>query len=290
MRKLGVVASMAQDRSNSNRTRAFNLLGLSIGGASVSRFYGKVVVITGGCGGIGWATAKMFLEEGAKVAALDLITNQEIFEKENLSILRADVSDERSFSRALDEVVKRFGGINILINCAGDPGPYTMIQDTSADDFDRTFSVNVKGVFLGIKHGSKRMTHGGVIVNVASDAGISGWPKYAVYGASKAAVISLTKYAALELGPLGIRVNCVAPSTVNTSEEMSGGKEERTITLAIQAMPKIMEPEEIARILLFLASEDASMITGQTLVVDGGWTAGISTNLYEMILSACRDL
>ncbi|HHY39388.1 MAG TPA: SDR family oxidoreductase [Clostridia bacterium] len=258
----------------------------------MSRFPGKVAVITGGCGGIGWATAKMFLEEGANVAVLDLKTNQDkdISESENLALLPADVSNEDSFSQALDRVVNRFGGLDILINCAGVPGPYTMIQETSVDDFDYTFGVNVRGVFLGIKHASKRMTRGGVIVNVASDAGISGWPKYAAYGASKAAVISLTKYAALELGSLGIRVNCVAPSTVDTSAEMSGGEEERTITLAIQAMPKIMKPEEMARILLFLASEDASMITGQTVVVDGGWTAGLSTNLYRMILRASRHL
>lgn len=254
----------------------------------MSAFCGKVAVITGGCGGIGQATAEMFLEERAKVAILDLKVNQKALQRNDFLTLCADVSDEGDFSRALDEVVKGFGGIDILINCAGVPGPYTMIRDTSVGDFDDTFAVNVRGVFLGIKHGSIRMTRGGVIVNVASDAGISAWPKYAAYGASKAAVICLTKYAALELAPLGIRVNCVAPSTVDTSEEMSGGEEERTVTLAIQATPKIMKPEEIARILLFLSSEDASMITGQTLVIDGGWTAGISANLYGMILRTFR--
>jgi NAD(P)-dependent dehydrogenase (short-subunit alcohol dehydrogenase family) len=246
----------------------------------------KVAVITGGASGMGLATVNRYLEEGARVVIADF--NADTGEKalaaaraegfgDSVTFIRTDVAREADIVAMLDEAVDQFGGLDIVFNNAGVGGAIGPLTETSVEDWDYTFDVLAKGVFLGIKHAARTMKArgvGGSIINTASIAGLSGDGGPLVYSAAKAAVISLSKSAAVELAPDRIRVNAICPGFIATP--LAGMGDASSVEGAFskgQPWPDFGKGEHIAGAALFLGSDDSEFITGESLVVDGGLTA-----------------
>lgn len=253
----------------------------------MGRFSGKVVLITGAAKGLGFATAKRFAEEGAKVAITDRdVEGGKAAAAElggNAVFLEQDVTDEGSWAQVFDAVSKQFGSVDIVVNNAG-IGHFETIETMSYDRWLKTIDVNLNGVFLGTKIAVERLKpRGGAIVNVASIEGLIGDPALPAYNASKGAVRIFTKSTAILCARSGynIRVNSVCPGFVETklvSDALTALGDEAadaaaTGTIARIPMGRFGRPEEIAAAIAFLASDDASYMTGSDLVVDGGFTA-----------------
>lgn len=250
------------------------------------RLDGRVAVITGGASGMGRATALRFLDEGARVVVADMNegTGKETLELahsrgagDRLCFVRADVSQEPDVAAMIQTALDTFGGLDVLFNNAGIGGALGSLLETEVEDWDYTFAVLVRGVFLGIKHGGRAMQEsgrGGSIINTASVAGLSGGAGPAAYSACKAAVINLSRAAALELAPHHIRVNAICPGGISTPL-LHRGQEELLVgrLRELQPWPDYGRGEHIAGAALFLASDDAEFVTGDALVVDGGLTA-----------------
>jgi len=248
------------------------------------RLDGRVALITGGASGMGLATVRRFLDEGARVVVADMNAESgasaiaELAAGDRVTFERVDVSVEADVERAMEAAVSAFGQLDIVFNNAGVGGAFGAITDLDVEDWDYTFAVLVRGVFLGIKHGARRMIEqgwGGAIVNTASIAGMSGGGGPLCYSAAKAAVINLTRAAAIELAEHRIRVNAINPGTILTPL-MHGGRPERVGERLAPFVPwpdTVGRPEDIAGAALFLASDDAAYVTGEALVVDGGLTA-----------------
>lgn len=248
------------------------------------RLQGKVALVTGAGSGIGRATALLFAREEAVVVVVDIDgpaaerVAAEI--RDSGAAARAaavDVAREDAVRDLIAGVVAREGRIDVLVNHAGIGFPGTVVETEEAD-WDRLMAVNVKGVFLGCKHAIPVMERqgGGVIVNTASAVARVGIRNRAAYGASKGAVAALTQAMALDHVAAGIRINCVGPGTIQTpyiEGIMARSAEARAELEARQAMNRLGTPEEIARAILFLASEESSFCTGSLLLADGGWTA-----------------
>jgi len=254
------------------------------------RFQDKVVIITGAAGGIGKATAKAFAEEGALLALVDLQQSalDEAVRELNLAAgkyvtIAADVTQEPMVQQYVEQTVKQFGKIDVFFNNAGIEGKYAFLTEQKADDFSKVMDVNVKGVFYGLKHVIQAMKQrrSGAIVNTASVAGLIGSPGLGPYIASKHAVVGLTKTAALEYAEWGIRVNAICPAPIHTRmmrsiEEGAApgrGKEMQKQYKAAIPMKRYGEPHEVAQLVLFLASDQASYITGAAYPIDGGMTS-----------------
>lgn len=250
------------------------------------RIEGKVAVITGGASGMGRDTVLRFLAEGAKVVALDM--NRETGEEtcklaaargcgEHLRFLPGDVSQESDVQAAVALAVSEFGGLDCMFNNAGIIGAIGSVMETEAEDWDRTFAVMVRGVFLGVKHAARAMAErgaGGSIINTASVAALSGGSGPPAYSAAKAAVVNLSRAAAVELAEQRIRVNAICPGGILTPLLHRGNEEIlRPRLQALQPWPDAGLGEHIAGAALFLASDDAEFVTGEALVVDGGLTA-----------------
>lgn len=239
----------------------------------------KSVLITGGAGGIGTAIAERFLEEGSRVVLLDKDTSacQRVEEKlEDLepSII-ADVSDPEDVKRAFEEVDKVYNGLDILINNAG-ISVRSPFLDISPKQWQSVISVNLNGFFYVAQQAAQRMLEGGggVILNMGSTNGLMGYHYYADYNASKAGVIELTRSMALELAP-SIRVNAVCPGFILTPmQEAEYTMEMQNEFSAKLPLRRLGKPEDVAALFAFLASEDASFITGEYIVIDGGEIAG----------------
>lgn len=247
----------------------------------MGRVQDKVAVITGGARGMGAATARLFASEGATVVVADMLEA----EGQNLAtelgararFVRLDVSDETQWEALATDILERHGRIDALVNNAG-VGCFSDIENASVRDFDRVFSINVRGPFLGIKHIGKAMKAAGrgAIVNISSVDGLRGVNALAIYSSSKWAVRGLTKTAALEYGPFGVRVNSIHPGGVDTAMGNPQGQvgQERNWSYSRVPLQRIGEPIEVAAASLFLCSDEASYITGAELSVDGGWAAG----------------
>jgi len=252
----------------------------------------KVAVVTGGASGIGLATVRRFRAAGAHVVIADLSDATDLAEELGGVFVRTDVSDEAQVAGLMAKTAERFGRIDILVNNAGiaiDAGPF---PNHDHDAFRRQFDVNLMGPVYGIKHGATHMHDGGSIVNTSSMAGMVGFPEYVSYGASKWGLIGITKTAALELAPRGIRVNAVCPTGVTTpmmavGDEASEG--ELAVIEILQPLSRLATPEEIAASIHFLASDDCGMITGHALPVDGGLVAGPSTQSIEVAIAKLRE-
>lgn len=250
---------------------------------------GQVAIVTGGASGIGARTVELFLEEGCRVLVADM---QEERGRSFVAKLGKDaafqlteVSQEDQVRAAVEAALGTFGGLDCIFNNAGFGGALGGIHEIPVEEFDLTFDVLVRGVFLGMKHAAPILTKqgSGTIINTASVAAILGGYSPHAYSAAKAAVIQLTRNVALELAAKGVRANCVAPGYIATPLSTNAvGKsdqlvEERTPEFGkFQPIPRPGLPDDIAKAALWLASDASSFVTGQTLVIDGGVTAGQS--------------
>ena len=243
----------------------------------------KVAVITGGAGSIGKTTAKLFLEEGVKVLLVDLSDDElkkavEELDSEHVDYCVADVSKANDVERYINETVKLYGKIDIFFNNAGIEGAVKPIIDYPEEIFDKVISVNVKGIWLGNKYALPQMNDGGSIIMTSSVAGLLGFANLSAYVTSKHAVVGIMRATAIEAAPRKIRVNSVHPAPVNsrmmrsieTAASADNPEEVKKQFEATIPLGRYAEPIEIAKLVLFLASDDSQYITGTTQVIDGG--------------------
>lgn len=240
---------------------------------------GKRVLITGGAGGIGLAAAERFLDEGARVVILD--QDEAACQRAEAELpglegsILADVSDARSVERAFTELDRLFGGLDILINNAGISVRNPFV-DITPEQWTRVINVNLNGVFYVAQQAARRMLaqNNGVILNMGSTNGLTGYHYYADYNASKAGVIELSRSMALELGP-AVRVNAVCPGFIMTPMQEAEYSNEMRVTFENKVpLRKLGKPQDVAALFAFLASDEAAFISGQYFVVDGGEIAG----------------
>ena len=244
-----------------------------------------VVLITGALSGIGRATAAAFAKNGASVVASGRREAEgKALEAELRSLgadavfIRADVRREDDVSSLIDQTVARFGRIGSAVNAAGTEGQPGPLIDQSSESYAATFDTNVLGTLLSMKHELRAMhsQRNGSIVNISSTYGHEGARGASVYAASKHAVEGMTKSAALEAAAFGVRVNAVAPGPTETAmlNRFTGTPERKAALVSSVPLGRVGAPEEIARTIVFLASDKASFVTGQILTADGGKTAG----------------
>jgi len=255
------------------------------GASTTGRLANKVALITGGASGIGEGTARRFVAEGASVVIADLQADRGTALAAELgapaSFIACDVTSEDDLAAAVDHAVATFGRLDIMFNNAGIVGVIGRIAETSADSWDRTVAVLLRGVFLGTKHAARVMVPqgSGVIISTSSTAGILGGLGPHCYTACKHAVIGLTKSVASELAANGIRVNAISPGSTVTAMTSAVITGDHTATEAADkaiaagsALGIAGYPEDIANAALYLASDEARYVTGHTLVVDAGQT------------------
>ncbi|MGO9059902.1 MAG: SDR family NAD(P)-dependent oxidoreductase [Candidatus Binataceae bacterium] len=243
----------------------------------MGRLDNKVAVITGAASGMGRATAIRFAQEGAAVVLADLnsqggeLVVSEIAAAGGQAVFqRTDVTSEADIAALIDRAVRQYGHLDITYNNAGVLGALGYIEDVKAEDWDRTLAVLARSVFFGIKHSIKpmRKNGGGSIISTSSLAGLHGVPGLPAYCAAKFAVVGLTQTAAAELGKDRIRVNCVCPGGIDTP--LINKTATPTGALAGVPLGRLGTPQEIASIVLFLASDESQYITGSAMVIDGG--------------------
>ncbi|MCH7323967.1 SDR family oxidoreductase [Solibacillus sp. MA9] len=248
-------------------------------------FEGKVVLITGAAGGIGKETARLFAEQGAKLSLVDMdaqalesLVNE--LDLKDYLLQTADVTSEEQVQNFVLQTKEKYGKIDVFFNNAGIEGKIASIVETTEENLDKVLSVNIKGVFFGLKHVMATMMKQkfGSIINTSSITGLKGSLGLAPYSASKHAVLGLTKTAALESAGMGIRVNAICPGYVETrmmqSIEQGRGPEYanqmRERALSKVPMNRYAQSHEIAELVLFLASDKATFITGSHYLIDGG--------------------
>lgn len=251
----------------------------------MARLDGRVALITGAASGIGAATAVRFAAEGAAIIGLDLAKPADdawtavAGAARGAAFEEADVRDEAAVKAAVDAGLARFGQIDVLVNAAGVVG-FGSAHTLEVAEFERVVDINLKGSFLVAKHVLPGMIErrSGSIVHIASVEGLVGISGQLAYNASKGGVVLMAKNMALDYSPLGIRVNCICPGGVETPMtailQMEGMKAIAEKLRKLHPLGRFGRPEEIAAAALFLASDDASFVTGSSLVVDGGYTAG----------------
>ncbi|MEO6378499.1 MAG: glucose 1-dehydrogenase [Caulobacteraceae bacterium] len=245
---------------------------------------GKTVLVIGGTSGIGRACALAFAEAGANLVVGGLgLDDTAAFERELTAagaaraiVAIVDVREEAAVAGVVKTAVDTFGRLDIALNNAGIEGPFEPLSAATSETFDRIIGVNLKGVFFGLKHEIRQMQAqgGGVILNTASNAGIKSISHIGIYSASKHGIIGLTKAAALETAEFGIRVNAMAPGPVDTGllTRMVGGHVPLDAIAAKVPQGRIAAPAEIAALAIWLCSDAASYITGETVMIDGGAT------------------
>jgi meso-butanediol dehydrogenase/(S,S)-butanediol dehydrogenase/diacetyl reductase len=247
------------------------------------RFENKVVLITGGTRGIGFATAQHFAREGAQVVIVgrNVDKTTEAARKIPGRGEAGDVSVAADCERIVTRTLSLHARLDVLVNCAGVIFRNRTVEETSEEEWDRIFDVNVKGTFLMCKYVLPALRENkGCIVNVSSYVGLVGFAGTSAYAASKAAILNLTRSMALDHAKEGIRVNAVCPGSVDTDmihtawKQFGDVEQARVLWAEKHPLGRIASPEEVARAILFLASEEASFITGAALPVDGGITAG----------------
>ncbi|MGO3518487.1 MAG: SDR family NAD(P)-dependent oxidoreductase [Acetobacter cibinongensis] len=248
---------------------------------AAGRVAGKVTVITGAARGMGRATAERFAQEGAKLvlndrdqAPLDELANQLKADGTEVIAVAGDVASEADIKRLMAEAVSAFGGIDILVANAG-VIPESDLASATVDLWDHTMAVDGRGMFLSCKYAAAEMVKAGrgAIVCLSSISAFAGQKGQAVYGPAKFVASGLTKHLAIDLADKGIRVNAVAPGTIDTPAVAGLGKEGIEKVVSMHPLGRMGKPEEVANAILFLASDEASFITGAVLPVDGGYLA-----------------
>lgn len=253
----------------------------------MAKLENKIAVVTGAASGMGKAIAKLYAQEGAKVVVADYnfegaeAVVKEITEANGQAIsMSVNVADGDAVNKMIEDTVSEYGSLDILVNNAGVMDNFEPVGEIKDEDWDRIFDINTKGVMRAMRKAVNYWIDNdktGVIVNTISTGGISGAHAGATYGASKHAVVGLTKNTAYMYAKKNIRVNGIAPGAVATNISSSITNPSKLGTERLQAVqgiiPKVGEPEEIAEAALFLASEDSSFINGVVLPVDGGWTS-----------------
>ena len=250
---------------------------------------GKVAVVTGGASGIGEATVRLFIEEGAKVVIADMQQERgEALASElgNMAtFVQVEVRQEEQVKSAIDTAVEDWGRLDCIFNNAGFGGVLGPVEDIPVEEFDMSFDVLVRGVFLGMKHAIPFMKKqgSGSIINTGSIAAVTAGRGPLIYSVCKAAVVQLSKVTAMSLGANSIRVNAICPGYIATPLSTNTvGRPDEKIEERIQGMeyqqpiPRVGRPEDIANMALYLASDRSSFITGQAIVVDGGAATGVS--------------
>lgn len=271
------------------------------------RLEDKVAIITGGTSGIGRRTVEVFAEEGASVliAARREDEGGDLANRlgDKVDFLKTDVSSETDVKRMIEYAVDRFGKLDCLFNNAGSPAPPGSIATIPLSDYERAMSVLLGGVFLGMKHAAPVMCaqSSGSIINTGSVAGmLAGYSSSLVYSAAKAAVIHLTRLAAMELGESNVRVNCISPGGIATgifgkAAGLPTDQAEKTAELMKQVLAGLQPirragiVDDIARAAVFLASDDSTFINGHNLVVDGGLTGGRLWSVQQEGFKAMRQ-
>lgn len=242
------------------------------------RLENKVAIVTGGGGDIGRATAIRFAKEGARVVVSD--RNEEGGQQTIQTIreiggeakfIYSDITNPTDVENLVEGTIEAFGRLDILFNNAGVNSEEKKLPDVSLEEWQQVMDINITGVFLGMKYAIPKMEPGSSIISTASIAGIKGQKLVSAYSASKSSVIALTKTAATEFGRKNIRINAIAPGIIDTDMVEDWKKTDKwPILSTANALKRIGKPEEIANVVLFLASDEASFITGETLIVDGG--------------------
>lgn len=246
---------------------------------------GKTAIVTGAASGMGKAIAQLFANQGASVVLADLNLEaaqgaaRELPQGKGHAV-QTDVSDDQSVASLIQETISVFGGIEVLVNCAGVPQAFTPIEELTLEQWDRIMAVNTKSIYLTTRHAVPHMKAGkrGSIINIASIAGIRARPGLNAYCASKGAAIMLTKALAIELAPYQIRVNAINPGPAETpmlgkfingdEDEVEAGKKE--IFISSVPLGTLIQPEDIAQAALYLASDLSKIVTGEVMNVDGG--------------------
>lgn len=266
------------------------------------RIAGKVAVVTGGASGIGEGTVRRFVEEGARVVIADIQDEpaKELAKELGGAVrfVRTDVTQESDVARAVDTAVSEFGQLDVMFNNAGIVGAIGRISETSAEHWDQTVAILLRGVFLGMKHATRVMIprNSGVIISTSSTAGILGGLGPHCYTACKHAVIGLTKSVASEVARHGVRVNAISPgntATAMTSAVMTGDHTQldKTENVIAKMAPLGIAglPIDIANAALYLASDESRYVTGHTLVVDSGETTMGSGRFHQQDTAMLRE-
>lgn len=239
----------------------------------------KIAVVTGSARGMGRGIALELARAGADIVVSDIIPGEETVReikslKRRAAYIKTDVSNEDDVKNMINETIKRFGKIDILVNDAGIYRTAPTVN-VSEEEWNKTINIDLKGVFLCSREASKHMKKGGSIINISSIAAMVGFPMAAAYCAAKGGVRSLTKSLAVEFGKKGIRINSIHPGVIETpmTQDLLKDKKMKESTIAGVPLGRTGKPVDIAGPVVFLASDASSYITGEELIVDGGWTA-----------------
>ncbi len=246
----------------------------------MKRLENKVAIVTGGSAGIGLAIVKRFLSEGAKVVTADINEPEEKSLGENASYFKVNMTQAEEVNSLMEFTFNKYGKLDIMVNNAG-IGAAANIQNTTEEVWQKVIDVNLKGTFLGMKYSIPLLQKngGGAIVNLTSIAALVGLPERAVYSAAKGGILSLTRAAAIDHVAEGIRINCIAPGTVDTPwvdriiKSYENPEEAKKNMIARQPHGRLVSPDEIAAMAAYLASDESKSTIGAVMVVDGGMTA-----------------